>query len=608
MDLIRLFLGATANPFALVGAAGKPAVDTGPPGPGGPPLYVDGLQKEVAATEPKPQAQILDLLERILPNGDPATTKGKGEGLELTEFAFRVADLKAKVETPDFSDLLGALGIAVPPSFDVASPADFGKAVANAVVDMAIPAPVRSMFARVVRALGEFEEASSPVGPRTTSANTAASLANSYSEPKTIQIRVVPLGEVPLPEGIVPEPIGPPVFVGVKPRPETKLRLSLHSGGGAVIRTDPVGPPVWVGPRLTGRDEVSKIEPRPLGAPRRIPQLYLRATAQPSRTGEIERAVVDALRVTGIDVTSLEQPETVAFAPERVSILSKGATTDVSNRIAPQVLVAVPLTEPLRKGQPTDLTTTSRIETKEQAGAPVTIAANSAIPLIGAKENPKGADEPQTVVPTDKPEAKAEAEEAQGKKQPKETDVERKTSALAEPESEPTTLRPTEPTTIEKRSDPTVARTHRLDAHKAAEARTKVIEQIQEITATQRTGSVTIRLSPEELGSITVSLKSLGEGVEATVTASNESVRQSLHSHRADLVQTAESKGLTITSLTVGSEQHTELNHQGHNKNHAQDMRQEYARSINLYGSQNEKPQQLQAYRALSLTGVDTFA
>jgi flagellar hook-length control protein FliK len=141
------------------------------------------------------------------------------------------------------------------------------------------------------------------------------------------------------------------------------------------------------------------------------------------------------------------------------------------------------------------------------------------------------------------------------------------------------------------------------------EAKAKVIEQIEEIAATRGNGKVTIRLNPDDLGTITLAVRSFGDNVEAKVTASNDNVRQALHTHRADLVQSVESRGLSMNSFTVGSESNADAQQQGNGKQQGQDMRQEFARSHNLWGNRHDQtPAPRPMFQRLRYAGVDTFA
>lgn len=148
----------------------------------------------------------------------------------------------------------------------------------------------------------------------------------------------------------------------------------------------------------------------------------------------------------------------------------------------------------------------------------------------------------------------------------------------------------------------------KLDAQPTTEqvqtAKQKVIEQIEEIAATRKNGRVTMKLSPDDLGTITLAVRSLGSEIETKVTASNENVRHALHAHRAELVQSVESRGLTMNSFTVGSE--APQDQQG-NQKQDQPTRQDFARSHNLWAHKSDT-QAKPTYARLSHAGVDTFA
>lgn len=81
-----------------------------------------------------------------------------------------------------------------------------------------------------------------------------------------------------------------------------------------------------------------------------------------------------------------------------------------------------------------------------------------------------------------------------------------------------------------------------------------------------------IRLNPDDLGSLTISVKQRGRRVEAEISASLETVRQVLDSQKQELVQAVESKGAQLSHLTIKSEgasdasQNSPMNQQGHQR------------------------------------------
>jgi flagellar hook-length control protein FliK len=74
---------------------------------------------------------------------------------------------------------------------------------------------------------------------------------------------------------------------------------------------------------------------------------------------------------------------------------------------------------------------------------------------------------------------------------------------------------------------------------------------IEHLVETKPFGRVKILLQPEELGAITVTVRTMAGKVDAEVTASNESVRAALEAARPALAPAVESKGLQLTSLTI---------------------------------------------------------
>ncbi len=99
--------------------------------------------------------------------------------------------------------------------------------------------------------------------------------------------------------------------------------------------------------------------------------------------------------------------------------------------------------------------------------------------------------------------------------------------------------------------------------------RQQAIDQILDMASQQPGRAVTVRLHPEELGSITVQLVHREEGHEVQVKASHESVRVALSQSRHELTQNLEAKGVNLLSFDVGSDaanadtsaQQQQLNH-----------------------------------------------
>ena len=129
---------------------------------------------------------------------------------------------------------------------------------------------------------------------------------------------------------------------------------------------------------------------------------------------------------------------------------------------------------------------------------------------------------------------------------------------------------------------------------RVSEAQNRIIEQVQEMAAMRGNGKVTIKLHPDDLGTITLTVSTFGGKVDTKITASNEHVRHALHIQRTDLVQGIESKGLSLNSFTVGQEAGGEA--QAQNQSNAQSqgdtMRQEFERASNIWSARTPAPTQ----------------
>jgi flagellar hook-length control protein FliK len=62
---------------------------------------------------------------------------------------------------------------------------------------------------------------------------------------------------------------------------------------------------------------------------------------------------------------------------------------------------------------------------------------------------------------------------------------------------------------------------------------------------------MTVRLMPEDLGAITVQIKTMGNKSEAEITATNERVVQALEANRPQLVQVIEAKGAGLSEMSL---------------------------------------------------------
>jgi flagellar hook-length control protein FliK len=82
----------------------------------------------------------------------------------------------------------------------------------------------------------------------------------------------------------------------------------------------------------------------------------------------------------------------------------------------------------------------------------------------------------------------------------------------------------------------------------------QVADKMQAIAASRSKDGVIVQLAPKALGTITVTLKTAGSGMDAHLVASNDQVRKALEQSRPDLVQTMGNRGYKLTTVTVSQE------------------------------------------------------
>lgn len=167
--------------------------------------------------------------------------------------------------------------------------------------------------------------------------------------------------------------------------------------------------------------------------------------------------------------------------------------------------------------------------------------------------------------------------------------VESKSAPVLKPEAsqsqEVTTQRTTEPT--KPRADVPIREVSRQILHK-----------LDDMMATRRNGNVTIQLTPEDLGTITLTVKSFGGRVDADIAASNENVRAALQENRQQLSQSFESRGLSLGSLHLS--QHGEFS-QGQPGQQQQSAREDYERAVNVRLADGPQPARSDAPRWASV-------
>lgn len=77
------------------------------------------------------------------------------------------------------------------------------------------------------------------------------------------------------------------------------------------------------------------------------------------------------------------------------------------------------------------------------------------------------------------------------------------------------------------------------------------VRSAMDLIEARRPGSVTVRLNPEDLGTIEVVVRQVGGRFDVDLSASDEGVRASLAQSRGELMSGAEGRGLNLGSVTV---------------------------------------------------------
>lgn len=80
----------------------------------------------------------------------------------------------------------------------------------------------------------------------------------------------------------------------------------------------------------------------------------------------------------------------------------------------------------------------------------------------------------------------------------------------------------------------------------------KVSEQIKELFEMKQPRSLTLRLDPPELGRIDLTVRTVGQRVEANIMASNADVRALMENNREQLLRALQNHGLELGSMFIG--------------------------------------------------------
>ena len=611
MDLTKL------NLFSLVGVpavakafqSGAPTeADTGPPGFGSPPLGVGGLQKEVA-TGPKTPALILDLLKQMLklevaPSNSALTSAFTGAqlttaGEKSVGLSIDLGGHGLNANTPNYSDLLKALGVPVPAQFDPRDIEGFKKAIADALVSKTLPAGISALLSML------FHLGQKHVPQPAASSSGGVPTATSGPQAAAGTTRLSVTGEKPKPFAAGDQ----------RKRPETRMvgpvdQIQREDAGEETALSKPRPQSSAVPIDLT---TVLSTDQRPLpSAIAAVPQVQsgdgtfaTGAKKLTDSSGAIEKKIVDALGIKQMNVESHRtNPTPTNERPKPFSsviTLQKAPTPTVEPRVANV------LEEPLPSAQPRPEPTN---------GSPAQpIVANVATPPLVKPRPTSSEDEDDSKTKVDVSLKQPEAVSRTGRNEKpaptshleKKEDEVKQDSKAEEAKPRPIVAAPEAP--VAKSDGPAAIKP---DDTQTAAVKAKVIDQVQEMVALRGNNRVTIKLQPDDLGTLTVSVQSAGDKVSAQVTASNNHLRDSLHAQRSELLQGIENKGLSLNSFTVGKEPGPEAwqQGQGQGNKHGHDMRQEFARSANVWGPRHDQlaAEPGPSFARFKLVGLDTLA
>lgn len=82
----------------------------------------------------------------------------------------------------------------------------------------------------------------------------------------------------------------------------------------------------------------------------------------------------------------------------------------------------------------------------------------------------------------------------------------------------------------------------------------RVVDEIQSLLDSKKGRSITLRLDPPELGSMQISIKTVGNQVQARIMATNGDVRSMVENGKEQLIQMLTSRGLELGSMFVGTQ------------------------------------------------------
>ena len=555
---------------------GKEVRETGSPPTRGAPSEIRADRKEASQTEQKSLRQALDLLEAELPIElnfrDLALNKKLRPGIGLGT-ALSDADLQLENGKPKLKDLLAAIGVAVPATVSTRNLNKLQHSIAETIDQTAVPKVVSNLIKDLIQVGKPSGEDAIERGITSIDSDLKSIITKSFGRPVVTPIH----SPAPVPSTTsieLPQPFGamerahsdpverafttPPLGAPDRPAPIGKPDSSFIEAPRPGVPQNMLLAPIKVASEL-GPHKIS------LGLPTVLPPVDLEAMASILNKGLSPTALRDSIIARSfqpaVHVAALGKP-TLSYGSQDVRIPAASLfKADALHYVHP-VSIAHAI-------KATYAATALIAPTLSYGGSPP--ASINPEPPSGGKPTLNGPAPPLSL-------GKPTLSYSGGR------GITKSWSGLEYPLDLPIDRSSPQATNLLDGARRTVDGSALRQAATSAVASVheSIVDHIQEIAASQGRGRVVIRLQPEDLGTITVSVRSFGQRVEADIRASNDAVRDALVANRGDLVQSVESKGLSLNSFNVGQEAGDEAQTSDQRTDGNRDMRQEFERFANL--------------------------
>jgi hypothetical protein len=136
----------------------------------------------------------------------------------------------------------------------------------------------------------------------------------------------------------------------------------------------------------------------------------------------------------------------------------------------------------------------------------------------------------------------------------------------------------------------------------------QITDRLELLAATRPKNGVTVQLQPARLGSITLTVKSVGSNVEAHISASNDEVRTALEQNRPLLGQLMQERGLKLDSVSIAAQTATTSHRQPQGQASQQQQQSQTTAQMRGTGIAHDPTTTQQVRQTVrSLDGVDLW-